>query len=965
MSDAAQRWSRIAVLFDALVELAPAERQQRLADLERDDASIAADLRALLAADADANALLDAGAVAVVPGLLADGAPADRRAGPYHLLRPIGEGGMGVVWLAERTDGAYEQQVAVKVLKRGMDSVAIMRRFLQERRILARLHHPHIVRLVDGGMSADGRPFYVMEHVDGRAITRYAAEHRIDVAARVALLAKVADAVAYAHTQLIVHRDLKPSNVLVDAAGEPRVLDFGIAKLIEPSGEETVTGTGLRVLSPAYAAPEQILGEPVGTTTDVYALGLMLCELLVGQLPQRRRAGTAAQLAQDVAQETSQRPSALAAQMAPPRLAELYEDGFSARHLVRLLSGDLDVIVATALQREPARRYPTAAAFAGDLRRWLDGRPITARIDSPAYRMRKFVRRHRLGVTATVLVATSLVAGLGVAVWQAYRAQAQAQRADVERANAERQLARTERVKDFILTLFREQDPVSRVRAQARSAPDLIREGIAQIDATLTGEPDLQAELLRDLGEIQVNLDDREAAKATLQRAWELQKSLSGADSVASAETLAAYADAVYAVGDVEAAGTMLRDAVTRLYAAGHAERPKTAQAEATLAMVELIRSNPAEAERLALHALAVDRAAYGPYDGRVASRLATLGKIQQEAARYADALASYREALGIVVHSGGEDHARAALLHTSIADVLRVQRTYEEARVHYEAAVRIERIQLPPGHVILGGTLIRLGDLHRRMGQFDAADAALTEAIAILSRTPSGQYAQALQFHGNLARAQGRLELAAQRYRASFDAFRTVVGDSVYTWLTALEVVSVLTESGRLAEADALAVEATAALTRISSEDYETAYMNSVIGALRHAQGRDREAIPLLRHTAEVLAKVYGEDHAEVAQARGALAASLIATGDAAARREAATLIETARSALERGDDEAKEPFLGAIYLERSRLRLDEGEIAGARADIGEALRRLQAPEYATRLRQARALARRLDVRG
>ncbi|MEO6687633.1 MAG: serine/threonine-protein kinase, partial [Dokdonella sp.] len=260
MPDPSAHWAGLSALFDELVELAPAEREQRLAAIARSDAAMASELGALLAADEDGNALLDAGATSALPDLLDDAAPSDRRAGPYRLLRKLGEGGMGVVWLAERSDGSYEQHVAVKLLKRGMDTNAILRRFLQERRILARLHHAHIVRLVDGGMSADGRPFYVMDHVDGETITRYAMRHRLDVAARVGLLAKVAEAVAYAHTQLVVHRDLKPANVLVGADGEPRVLDFGIAKLIEESGEQTRTGTGLRILSPAYAAPEQVLG---------------------------------------------------------------------------------------------------------------------------------------------------------------------------------------------------------------------------------------------------------------------------------------------------------------------------------------------------------------------------------------------------------------------------------------------------------------------------------------------------------------------------------------------------------------------------------------------------------------------------------------------------------------------------------------------------------------------------------
>ncbi|MGB4859277.1 MAG: serine/threonine-protein kinase, partial [Dokdonella sp.] len=243
MSDRASRWTEIAELFDELAELSATEREQRLAAIGSNDDTLAAELRALLKADESANTILDSNAASSVPGILTDldSVPGDGLVGPYRLLRSIGVGGMGEVWLAERTDGAYEQHVAVKLLKRGMDSNLILRRFLQERQILARLHHNHIVRLIDGGMSSEGRPFYVMNFVDGQPITDYAASHSLDVRARTTLLASVADAVAYAHSQLIVHRDLKPSNVLVDGEGEPRVLDFGIAKLIEESDDPAMT----------------------------------------------------------------------------------------------------------------------------------------------------------------------------------------------------------------------------------------------------------------------------------------------------------------------------------------------------------------------------------------------------------------------------------------------------------------------------------------------------------------------------------------------------------------------------------------------------------------------------------------------------------------------------------------------------------------------------------------------------
>jgi serine/threonine-protein kinase len=311
---------------------------------------------------------------------------------------------------------------------------------------------------------------------------------------------------------------------------------------------------------------------------------------------------------------------------------------------------------------------------------------------------------------------------------------------------------------------------------------------------------------------------------------------------------------------------------------------------------------------------------------------------------------------------AGGAENGRAAVLHTSIGDTLRVQRKYDEALPEYETALRIERAQLPGDHVILGGTLIRLGDLQRRSGRLDAADASLAEAIGILAKTPGGQYAQALQFHGNLARAQGRLDLAAQRYRASFEAFRAATGDSVYTWLTALEVVSALGELGRLDEADALATQAVATMAKLSKDDsYEAAYVNSVVGTLRHEQHRLPDAIAARRRAAVLIEKAYGPDHAEVAQARAELAASLVATGDPAMRREASALVEQARATLERDSDEGSEPMLGLVYLVRSRVRRDEGDLASARTDIVQAIRRLQSPEHAKRLREARALEKAL----
>ncbi|MCB1602724.1 MAG: serine/threonine protein kinase, partial [Xanthomonadales bacterium] len=315
----------------------------------------------------------------------------------------LGRGGMGEVYSAQRVDGDYTQTVAVKLLRRGLDSEDVLSRFLQERRILARLEHPAIARLIDGGMGADGLPWIAMELVDGQPITRFAEDAGLALAPRLQLLIAVCEAVDYAHRRLIVHRDLKPSNVLVSADGSPRLLDFGIAKLLDDTEGQAHTSTGLRVMSPAYAAPEQLRGEPITVATDVYALGLLAYELLTGTLPQQRGRVSVAAIEAELDKEM-QRPSQAARR---PQ-----ESTLSARQI----DADLDTIVVKALALEADRRYPSAAALAEDLKRYLDGRPITARPDTLSYRVSKFVSRHRGGVLASVLTVLALVVGLGASV---------------------------------------------------------------------------------------------------------------------------------------------------------------------------------------------------------------------------------------------------------------------------------------------------------------------------------------------------------------------------------------------------------------------------------------------------------------------------------------------------------------------------------------------------------------------
>ncbi|MBX3690236.1 serine/threonine-protein kinase [Dokdonella sp.] len=938
-----EQWRRIAELFDELVELDAGQRHARLQALREVDVELAREVATLLAADDNSHPLLDGDAADALPDIISDERGRSGEGaliGPYRLLRILGEGGMGVVWLAERTDGAYEQRVAVKLLKRGMDSQAILRRFLQERRILARLQHPNIVHLLDGGMSADGRPYYVMDFVEGDSITLHAQQQQLSLAARVELIAKLADAVAHAHTQLIVHRDLKPSNVLVDARGEPRVLDFGIAKLIEESGNQTMTQTGMRVLSPAYAAPEQILGGIIGTATDVYALGLLLCELLVDALPHKRGSGPA-RLSEDASVEAV-RASTLAERLSAERVRELYGALMDPAKLSRRIGGDLDIIIATALQVDPTRRYATATALARDLRNWLRGMPISARADSGWYRMRRFARRHRLGVAAAALVLLSLVGGLGAALWQASVARGEAMRADSERVNAEVQLERTQKVKDFMLTLFREQDPFSRAKAQGRNASQMIADAVSQVDATLSGDPALQASLRRDLGEIQISLGDRAAAVTTLKNAWEQQKTLSGADSSDSADAQAWYATALLQAGDLPQAEALLRSALDRLRITLGPDDLKTVDAETSLARVDMMQSRNEAALKALNHGLDVYVKKYGEDASELIPRLSALSAQYVEMSQFEKSNEISRWALRIIERNNGADHVRAIVPHAQLADALRYQQKYPEAMHEMQEAVRIARQQLPARHPVLAGVLVRYGDLLRRMQRYDEAEQVFAEGVAMLEGAKTGEYAQMLQVYGTLAAARGEHALASERFRKSAEVFRLATGESTFTWLTNLLLVGSLGQSGHLAEAEQLAIEASHAIEGISNENsFERSFLAHTRGTLRWRQGRMVESVADLREALRILIIVYGENHPDSAGLRVALARSLLALDDADSRIEASTLIGQAMPIVEKS--KAGKPDLGVALLVRAEIRLNAGDLADAKQDIAEALPLLQ----------------------
>ena len=436
--------------------------------------------------------------------------------GMYRLIELLGQGGMGEVYLGERVDGRFEQTVAVKLVKRGMDSVEILRRFARERRILARLEHPGIARLLDGGETSDGRPYFVMERVEREPITEYCSTRALSLEDRLRLFAVCCDAVDAAHRGLVVHRDLKPSNILVTADGQVKLLDFGIARLLAEEDDVLITSLGGRVITPAYAAPEQILGGGLTIATDVFALGVVLYELLTGTRPYDRRAATPHELATRVERETAERPS-----IAVKRTNASNGLGGKRQRWERRLRGDLDTITMKALAREQNRRYLSAAALADDVRRYLTSRPVEAQPDSGGYRLRKFVTRHRLGVAATAAVTAAVLTALFVSLAQATAARRQAERAAAAQA--------------YLVSLFDQLDPVN-YSGTAPTVRGLVERGSERLDRELEQQPELRAEMQVILGRVFGQLSLAKQGEAQFRRAFETYRGLFGADDLRTAK---------------------------------------------------------------------------------------------------------------------------------------------------------------------------------------------------------------------------------------------------------------------------------------------------------------------------------------------------------------------------------------------------------------------------------------------
>lgn len=830
-------WSRRSEIFAEAVEL-PAESRAAFLDAAcAEDAELRAEIERLLAADREAGDFLAGRALDRVARQIAEdeawgigggeGPGGPRAIGPYRLEGTLGSGGMGTVYRASRADGDFRHEVAIKLMRGAFLLPQAVQRFHRERQILADLEHPAIARLYAGGTTEEGLPYIAMELVEGLPIDQYCDGRGLDVDARLDLFVEVCSAVAYAHRKLVVHLDLKPSNILVTAEGAPKLLDFGIARLMtpEPSADSEATAAEAtapwsRALTPGYASPELLRNEPLTTASDVYSLGVLLYRLLTGRQPYSTRELTAAEVERLVSSGPSRPPSMVVSQA-----AEL-PSGLDADRLVRRLRGDLDAIVLEALRAEPERRYPSAEALALDVRRELDGLPVSARRRTAAYAAAKFLRRHRSAVAATLLVATAVVAAAVVSVRQA------------KVAATER--VKTERVNEVLRNLLATPDASWYARGRGHDVTML--EALEAADGWLEEEigdlPEVEASVRATLGTTYRSLGSFDAAEREIRRALALRASALGKDDADYAQS--AFDLAVLlrvAGGDIAEAEGLYREALTICRGDRSCEPDLVPAAQLELGLLELSRGEEEPAE------------------------------------------AHFDEAMGLL-EARGQGSSRLAAIGWNNRGLLRVgQGDVQAAAAAYERTTDILAALPEARESTYPIALVNLANLREQAGRSDEADELLQRARdysrSYLGDNPYIAFLCAL-WGGEFATRRGDLEGVLEHGDETF-AFAKAAGideQNLMLWGNHVNYGAALSLAGRLDAADAHLRRALSILeAQVPEGAWQYGVTKSRLGANLVAQGRRAEGLELLREGHGLLVAALGSDHRRTRNAERLLA--------------------------------------------------------------------------------------------
>ena len=894
-----ERWLVVSPYLDQALDMPATQLDAWLRELESSDSRIAADVRRLLAVQANEgfSSFLN-GQAAEPPGDARYAHPGEL-IGNHRVLHELGRGGMAVVYLAERADDHFEQQVALKILRFGAESGEARRHFAQERQILASLNHPAIARLIDGGFTALGLPYLAMEYVEGVPIDRYCDEQRLSIDDRLRLFVKVAEAVQYAHRHLIVHRDLKPSNIVVTHEGAVKLLDFGIAKLLEPNNMAHAappTRDVVQLMTPEYASPEQARGDPITTATDVYQLGRLLYELLTGRAPYDLRDRNPVDTLRVICESEPMRPSTAATTPNTTDAAEVTSlaaigtaRGTTPDRLRRVLRGDLEAILLMALRKEPERRYSSVGPLTEDIVRYLEGLPVSAYKGVWIYRTRKFVRRHAASVSIT---STAVCFVVFLIVWYTIQLANERDRADKETLRARREAATASQVSEFITSVFRGSS--SRVAAGDTTARELLDRGAARIETELASQPEVQGRLLNVIGDVYAQYEIDDKAQPLLERALAQNTRLFGERSREVGDTKIALARLARNRSDYSSARHLIEEALairTRTLGPRHIA---TADALSDLGFILYLLGESKNAalaceraidiytpsvskddervlsavNRLALaltNAGELTRArAYfeqlvpqierslGPEHQHFARALANLAIVRVELEDYEGFEQQVRRALAIFERVYGKDHSSVAISLTLLGIFF-----YETGRLHeaismFERAIAMHERLSGSEHSLTASVQIRLARVFRARGDFKTALSHQQSALEIRRKSLGAShflYAAALEDYGETQMEIGNLRLAASALNDALSIQRRSLPAGHYDIATALVAHGLLlTRTGMLLEADTQIREAISYYKRALPPGHRLlAAANSALGECLLAQGRVLEAEALL----------------------------------------------------------------------------------------------------------------------
>jgi serine/threonine protein kinase/tetratricopeptide (TPR) repeat protein len=865
----AQVWREALDWFDRLLPLSAEDRVRELASLSlsRPDlhphvvtllgADRAAEARGFLAGHAVANATIDS--IGLDDDTLAPGA----RFGAYELERQLGCGGMGDVWLARRIDGRFEGEVALKVLHAHVAQSSARERFVREGRILGQLSHPHIARLLDAGSTPLGVLYLVLDYVAGEPLDHWCEARCLDIEARLRVFLQVCQAVSHAHAHLVVHRDLKPANILVTPSGQIKLLDFGIAKLVEPEkgAEETeLTRMSGRALTPDFAAPEQILGQSITTATDVYALGVLLYLLLSGRKPYRRRDMPLRELERHVLHAEAI-PLGRVALAGDDAAAIAERRRMTPQKLKRLLTGDLEMIAAKAMRPEPVRRYTSVDQLSADIERYLTRRPVLAARDSVTYRMRKFVRRHVVGVS---VAAAAIVLACGFAIVMS-----------IQVARTERERVRAEQVSGFLVDLFELSDPY-KARGNEVTARELLDHGARRIETQFTAQPETRAELSRTVGNVYGRLGLAREAQALLEKSLAGLIELHGPVHPEIAATLNEIGNALLDQGKLDAARARLEAALKMRREITGTDDRAVAKTLMDLGRVAQDSGDPSRAERYLRDSLAMySRLGVGASTD-ASDVMGELGILLVYLGRFADAVEQLQAALRIDRPALGADYPRVIMETHNLAFALQSLGRFAEAEPLFLQTNEQLRRVLGPEHPFTIDALSNYGRFLRHKGDFVAAEQVLRQVLELNLRVhqPDEDVVGTSQVNlGMVLHDLWRLPEAEAQFRAALATYEKALPPDHPLRAAALAGTGrVLVDEGHVTEALPLLRKATAIVESAELANSPMRAMARIsLGSALAQTGAYEEATSLLRDSYPIVVRTYGENSAVIRQARAA----------------------------------------------------------------------------------------------